>query len=209
MFPCEFVKVRRFAAVLCAAHALLLLLTGCMSPKAPIGDTPGDIAKAGRLSVTTYGPDQQTVVDRQTGGFELLTNQQRTTYAILSPLGQTIANIRLTEQEATITTANQQRFIAQGAGADQRVTREALGWPLPLSGLAMVLSSELHSEGKTWNLANGWQAETLESVANKPKKLRLSWSYSANIDSERLFTEQTKTSFPELGRIAVLIVINE
>ena len=200
-------NILRCAAALCAVGVFSLL--GCVSPTAPLISSPQEVSKAGRLSITTYEHDQQTVADHQTGGFEFLSNPNLTTYTLLSPLGQTIANIRLTSLEATIITANQQRFVATGLGADQQVTREALGWPLPLKGLSNLLTSQEHSNGKTWDLANGWQAETLESVANKARRLRLNWQNQAIIDSERLVTDQTKTNLPEIGRIAVLMVINE
>jgi outer membrane lipoprotein LolB len=88
-----------------------------------------NIELAGRFSVRYWQDGQEQAVH---GNFHWQQAGERTRVALLSPLGQTLATIELTPKAATLTLAGKAPRTAADADA---LAAEALGWPLPVSGL--------------------------------------------------------------------------
>ena len=92
----------------------------------PYRDT---IELTGRLQVN-YQKDGQP--NSMNGGFEWSQRPGQVDVAFLNPLKQTVATISVTPQQATLTEAGR----APRSAADiDALTRQALGWSLPVSGL--------------------------------------------------------------------------
>ncbi|WP_194711450.1 lipoprotein insertase outer membrane protein LolB [Noviherbaspirillum soli] len=66
------------------------------------------------------------------GSFEWRQRPDNTQLTLLSPLGQTLAQIMVTPDGATLTQAGQPPLSAADADA---LASQALGWPLPVAGL--------------------------------------------------------------------------
>jgi len=66
------------------------------------------------------------------GSFEWKQRPDNTRLTLLSPLGQTLAQIMVTPDGATLTQAGQPPLSAADADA---LASQALGWPLPVAGL--------------------------------------------------------------------------
>jgi hypothetical protein len=190
---------RTIRAVGFISVALACSLTfGCASLAPAPAQTEEAQLRNGRFSVTSYLRDQQTVLERQSGGFSAEISDAKTRVDLVSPLGQIIARVAVTPTSATIETAQGQKFTDTSAQADQRVTEQALGIPLPLLGLSKNLIST-----KTITVV-GWNTELLESVNDRPKRLRMTWIRQS--DESKHFDTLLN---PEIGRIVVLVIINE
>jgi outer membrane lipoprotein LolB len=158
------------------AHALLLglLVAACATlPPPPLGE--GEFAVVGRVAVR-YGAEAASgrVTWRHTRSADDL--------LIASPLGQGIAEITRRGGGYTLVTANAQRFTAADP---ERLTEQALGWPLPLGGLPDWLQGRSQAGGAADaryegnRLAelreDGWTIEYLEydELLRLPRRLRL------------------------------------
>jgi hypothetical protein len=180
------------------ALALLGVIVGCASLKPPTQMTETSTLREGRFSVTAYQKDQQSIVDRQSGGFSAEISQQSARVDLVSPLGQIIARVSVAPNLATIETAQGQKFTDNSEKADQRVTEKALGIPLPLLGLSKNLVN-------TEPIAvSGWNTEVLETVNQRPKRIRMTWI--RQFDESKHFDTLLNS---EIGRIVVLVIINE
>lgn len=117
-----------------ALAAFATVLTGCATSSAnlshanvaPYRDT---VSLTGHLSVN-YQKDSQP--QSISGKFDWEQAPGRVNVTLASPLGQTIAQISVTPESATLTQANRPPRVA--ADLDT-LTRESLGWSLPVSGL--------------------------------------------------------------------------
>lgn len=118
--------------------AFTLLVAGCAgiatAPQAPadaslIRTYQQAIDVTGRMSVRyqQYGRDEALH-----GSFEWQQRPGKTQLTLSSPLGQTIARIDILPDGATLTQSGQAPLAAADADA---LTAQALGWPLPVSGL--------------------------------------------------------------------------
>jgi outer membrane biogenesis lipoprotein LolB len=194
-------KWRCFSTLLFAT----LLISGCASLAPPIpaasGESKETIARSGRFSVTTYQLDQQTILERQNGSFNADISEIKSRIDLLSPLGQILARVTVAPQFAVIETAQGQKFEDYSDIADLRVTEQALGMPLPLQGLTKNLQ-----DGAKNTPVVGWETEILETIGaqQRPRRIKMTWirhnSESAN---------NASPSSPEIGRIVVLVIINE
>ena len=107
-----------------AAAVLSLLLAGCVSvPVAPRAPQPFDLL--GRVLVTYSGGALSAVLR-----WEHSLEQDQ--IWLMTPTGQTLAYIVDSPQGATLTRADQRQYQASSVEA---LTRQALGWSLPLSQL--------------------------------------------------------------------------
>lgn len=87
------------------------------------------------------------------GSFEWRQRPDNTRLTLLSPLGQTLAQIAVTPDGATLTQAGQPPLSAADADA---LASQALGWPLPVAGLRDWLQGMVTvSGGKRVALAPG------------------------------------------------------
>ena len=118
---------------------LAAALAGCATTATQSTGAPGVQAAAtpyrdtveltGRLQVT-YRKDGQP--SSMNGGFEWAQRPGQIDVAFLNPLKQTVATISVTPQQATLTEAGR---APRSAGDIDALTRQALGWSLPVSGL--------------------------------------------------------------------------
>ncbi|WP_332877816.1 lipoprotein insertase outer membrane protein LolB [Massilia sp. S19_KUP03_FR1] len=121
---------RVFALAACAA-----VLAGCaITPSGPLSQAPvaayrETINLAGTMSVT-YQKDGQP--QPLTGKFDWQQTPGRVEVSLASPLGQTMATIVVTPESATLTQAERAPRVAKDL---ETLTHDALGWPLPVSGL--------------------------------------------------------------------------
>jgi outer membrane lipoprotein LolB len=120
-----------------------LLLAGCASLSTP--SAPDEVSRAaqqavqrpyhdiielgGRLSVRYQQNGSDQAIH---GSFNWSQSPERTMVAMLSPLGQTIATIDVTPSQSTLVQAGQPPRTATDVDA---LAANALGWPLPVSGL--------------------------------------------------------------------------
>jgi outer membrane biogenesis lipoprotein LolB len=189
-----FNSVRRLGASL----AFLVTLAGCagLNPAPQISEA--STQREGRFSVTAYQKDQQTVLDRQSGSFSAEISTDAARLDLVSPLGQIVARVSVAPNLATIETAQGQKYSDTSNIADQRVTEKALGIPLPLLGLSQSLISTQSI------VVPGWNTELLETVNQRPKRLRMTWI--RQFDESKHFDTLLNS---EIGRIVVLVIINE
>lgn len=109
-----------------------LLLVGCATgPRSQTAVAPyrADIELNGRLSVN-YSRDGKRA--SLSGKFNWLQTATATDVSLASPLGQTIATIRVTSGYASLTQAGKAARVAADLDA---LSRQTLGWSLPVSGL--------------------------------------------------------------------------
>lgn len=120
--------------LLTAAVSACLLLGGCASTSAPrsgnaVAAFQDSIELSGRLSVN-YSKDGKP--EALSGKFNWRQRPGRIDVSLASPLGQTIATISVTPQQASLTEAGKPPRVA--ADIDT-LSAQALGWSLPVSGL--------------------------------------------------------------------------
>lgn len=115
------------ATLAVSACATMAPGSGEHQPRAP---TPFDLS--GRVLVSYDGRAFSSSV-------RWLHAQQRDEIWLLSPVGQTIAYINAGDSGATLTTANQTQY--QSASVEN-LTRQALGWALPLAHLQYWVRGE-------------------------------------------------------------------
>jgi hypothetical protein len=187
-------SVARLGAVL----ALAVTITACAGLSPPTQMTEASTQRQGRFSVTAYQKDQQTVLDRQSGGFSAEISEKTTRVDLVSPLGQVIARVSVAPYLATIETAQGQKYSDNSENADQIVTQRALGIPLPLLGLSKSLISSQSIA------VPGWKTELLEIANQRPKRIRMTWI--RQFDESKHFDTLLNS---EIGRIVVLVIINE
>ena len=116
---------------------LAAVLAGCATTSNQPGTSGGATAGAyrdtielsGRLSVNYQKDGQPGSV---TGNFEWSQQPGSIDVALFSPTGQTVATIKVTPEQATLTQAN---AAPRSAKDIDTLTTQALGWSLPVSGL--------------------------------------------------------------------------
>ena len=122
--------IRRAVALAAFAAAL----SGCATTSAPLSQAPvaayrDTIDLAGRLTVN-YQKDGKA--ESVTVHYDWQQTPGRIDVGVATPLGQTVANITVTPESATLTQAERPPRVARDIEA---LTAEALGWSLPVSGL--------------------------------------------------------------------------
>lgn len=196
-----------------AALSLTLLLAACADMNPHSGQDPGppvarhyqdSIVLNGRLSILYTQRNQPQSLY---GSFTWSQQADHTQLSLLSPLGQTLAVIDIRPGIAVLT----QPGKAPLAAADVDVlTAQALGWPLPVSGLRDWLQGFGHDLNGNpfvahpangphrfltqdgWTLTYGdWQDGEANSIRNHPKRIDL--------------TRQTQ----QAGAVSIRIVIVE
>lgn len=199
-------KLRLIAALLPA-----LLLGACSTlPSVPSTTAPAASVRAyhqtiemnGRLSVQYQHEGRDEALH---GSFTWSQTAQDTHIALLSPLGQILAQINVTPQGATLAQAGQPVRAAADADA---LAAEVLGWPLPVAGLRDWLQAfAIDAQGQRWSAPDtdtpaelltrdgwqlryaGWQTDDTQAVP-RPRR----------IDLARDTTQA--------GRVAIRIVID-
>lgn len=187
-----------------AAFAALLLAGGCSTtPPSP----PSQLARSyhetinlsGRLSVQyqQHGKPQS-----MQGKFSWMQNSETTHIALLSPLGQTMAKIVISPNQASLQQAGEPPRLAADINA---LSTQMLGWPLPVAGLRNWLQGfAVDDKG----IRRAAMPDALSSFGSDGWQVRyVSWqgeadapAYPRRIDLER--------ATPEAGAIALRIVID-
>jgi outer membrane lipoprotein LolB len=118
------------------AAAGVLVLAGCATPTANIANPNASVGAyrdtidlSGRLTANWQKDGQLQSI---TGKFEWTQRPGRVDVSLANPLGQTIAEISVTPESATLTQGNHPPRVARDIDA---LSAAALGWPLPVSGL--------------------------------------------------------------------------
>lgn len=119
---------------LLALAACSAVLAGCATSSASLSHASvaayrDTVNLAGKLSAN-YRKDGQP--QSVTVGYDWEQAPGRIDVTVASPLGQTMAKISVTPESATLTEANRPPRVAKDLDT---LTREALGWSLPVSGL--------------------------------------------------------------------------
>ena len=120
-------KLKLFLAA--GAAALLAACATTPTSQANVAAYRDTLELSGRISVR-YLKDGKD--ENLSGKFNWSQKGTRTDVSLASPLGQTIAKISVTPQAATLTQADRAPRVAADIDA---LSAEALGWPLPVSGL--------------------------------------------------------------------------
>ncbi|MDB5776996.1 MAG: lolB [Herbaspirillum sp.] len=180
--------------------AMSLLLAGCATITAPTGTPPSAerqtgtlrtyrdaIDVGGRLSVQYRQNDKDQAVH---GSFTWAQRPGQTVVTLLSPLGQTMATIEITPSLSTLTQAGQAPRTAADVDA---LAADALGWPLPVSGLrdwlqgfavdadgGRFIATPRNTENSSVTTGDGWrirypswQDDADMSARNHPKRIDL------------------------------------
>lgn len=145
-----------------------------------------NIELSGRLSIRYEQDRREQAVH---GSFTWNQSARHIVLSLLSPLGQTLATIDIKPGLAVLTQSGK----APLAAADVDIlTEQALGWPLPVSGLRDWLQGfGRGADGKSfvaqpsndttryvtpdgWNLSYGeWQDDAAKTAQNRPKRIDL------------------------------------
>ena len=126
------------------ASATLALLGGCTTPQRQLIPTAGTGYWSGRMSVQVQSAPPQTT----SGSFELSGNPRQGELVLLNPLGNIVARVHWTAEQASVTQGN---TVREKASLDE-LTQELLGTSLPIAALFDWL------QGRN-TPAQGWQAE--------------------------------------------------
>ncbi len=169
---------------------MTLALAGCalqkIAPSSP--DAPGGLAAhtlSGRLSVRY--PDPRTGHDESAfAHFDWSDAGGRIRVQLLDPLGQSLALIESDPHQSILTLRDGQRFTGD---SPEELTQAALGWRLPLSGLADWLDGRAAHGGVIRRDADGvghleedgWRISFTASDASPadhaaPRRLDLSYT---------------------------------
>ena len=205
--------LRRCGAACSLAALFALSLTGCAGLMPQSTPEPGPqltrhysdaIALGGRMSIRYTQNDREQAVH---GSFTWDQSANNIVMSLLSPLGQTLATIEIRPGVAILKQSGKAPLSA--ADVDM-LTEQALGWPLPVSGLRDWLQGFGHdSKGQTfvaqpssevhdvdtrdgWKLSYGeWQDNAANTAQNHPKRIDL--------------TRKTR----QAGPVAIRIVIDK
>ena len=122
--------MRRAATLLAFVAAGALAACASLAPPPAASDQPFDLV--GRVAVNSEGRAFSSSMRWQHG-------PGREELWLLTPLGQTLAHIVADGDGATLTGADQKQYRASSVEA---LTRQALGWELPLSRLTWWVRGE-------------------------------------------------------------------
>jgi outer membrane lipoprotein LolB len=184
---------RRFAILAITAAMLGGCATTAHLSRATVADYRENIDLTGRLSVN-YQKDGQP--QALTGLFTWEQKPDRVDVSLASPLGQTLATISVTPNEAVLTQSGREPRVARDIDA---LTQETLGWDLPVSGLRDWLQGYATDAGGKRFAASpaqnsvftrdGWRLRFVEwqdEVAARPVPRVISAERSATAHSDEL-----------------------
>ncbi len=157
-----------------------------------------EIELAGRFSVR-YAQDGQEQAAH--GQFQWVQAGGRTDIKLLSPLGQTVATIELAPMLAKLTMAGKAPRTALDADA---LVADALGWPLPVSGLRGWL------QGCAQTAEGGHFVATPDSSEARThdgwRLHYLAWEQEGNIPRPKRIDLERQT---ENGEVSLRLVIDD
>jgi outer membrane lipoprotein LolB len=122
----------KFPFRLLATAAVAFALTGCATANlstAPVAAYRDTIELNGKIAVNFQNNAEQPPVN---GNFTWTQRPGRVDVSVFDPFGQTVAEISVTPDSATLT---QPRREPRTAKDIDTLTQQTLGWPLPVAGL--------------------------------------------------------------------------
>lgn len=165
---------------LAATVILLLLIAACAAPRAP------QRLPASNAGIEAFALSGRVAVRAEQRGYSASLRWRhqavRDSLRLLSPLGSVIAEVEADPEGATLTTAD--RKVYRSADV-QALTREVLGWDLPLAGLrhwvlgrpdpASPVQAEERGDGDrlTALTQNGWRIAYLEYAGDSALPARM------------------------------------
>lgn len=198
-------RMRSSSRAALVAAAFSLSLAGCATvggktgadianPTAQVGAYRDTIDLSGRLSVTYQKDGQPQYLN---GGFGWMQRPGRIDVSLSNPLGQTVAEIQVTPQAASLRQGSQPPRTA--ADIDT-LTAQTLGFPLPVSGLRDWLQGyAIDARGQRFvaSPANGsvvtndgwhvafvtWQDPAAGGTAPMPRRIDVKRGVAANGDA--------------------------
>lgn len=185
----------RAALTACAAAGVLALAGCATAPSGPLSSVhvaPYSETQELRGSMSanfTRDGNRESL----TGNFEWRQSAARTDITLSSQLGQTIAVIAVTPEGATL---NDGKNPPRSARDINQLSREALGWPLPVAGLRDWLQGHaIGADGKPFvaspavssvKTRDGWQLSYVSwqdgSMPPKPKRIDVERRTGETID---------------------------
>ena len=188
--------------------AFSLLAAGCAgiatAPQVPadagvIRNYQQAIDITGRMSVRYQQYGREEAVH---GSFEWQQRPGRTQLTLSSPLGQTIAQIAILPDGATLTQSGQPPLAAANADA---LTTQALGWPLPVSGLRDWLQGTVIDVGGKKRVATPQDENTDIVTADGWRMRYAAWDDTAAPRPRRIDLARTTG---QAGEVALRLVID-
>ncbi len=177
-------------AALAAAGALVL--AGCATPAMPPAPAPDSGAPnhwTGRFAATVTEAGDAAREERSTGRFALRALGTRTELELSTPLGQTIAELRLDAAGATLRAADGQTWQAPSAEA---LTEQVFGWRVPVADLPAWLAgrvaepTERDGARVVAGRDGGWSVRFDATGPGSPQRLSLDWPAGAGPMQRRL-----------------------
>ncbi|MDW8469480.1 MAG: lipoprotein insertase outer membrane protein LolB [Burkholderiales bacterium] len=157
------------------ALAAVCVLAGCAAPGLAPDSAPAEFELTARFAVWYRG-------EAASGSVAWRWAERAEELRIGSTLGQGIAHIRREGAEFVLTTAESRQYRATDA---EGLTEQALGFRLPLTGLADWVRARpapgpsrarLDAEGRLAQLEqSGWTIDYLEYAGARPVRLRLAY----------------------------------
>jgi outer membrane lipoprotein LolB len=188
--------------------ALSLLSAGCANlgtaPQASadvgiIRNYQQSIDITGRMSVRYQQYSRDEALH---GSFEWQQRPGKTQLTLRSPLGQTIAQIDILPNGATLSQSGQPPLAAADADA---LTAQALGWPLPVSGLREWLQGTITDQSGKKRIATP-QDENTDIVTADGWRIRYAaWDSTTTPRPRRIDLSRTTE---QAGEVALRLVID-
>ena len=167
-----------------ALCGLLAALAGCASTR------PAQVLPASNVSIGAFFLNGRVAVKLDGRGYTASLRWRhsatRDSLRLLSPLGSVVGEIESDSNGATLTTGDKKVYRSSDA---QSLTREVLGWDLPLSGLRYWVTgradpaSPVQAEDRDHNqrlkslMQNDWRIAYLEYFGDSALPARLSLAY--------------------------------
>lgn len=211
MFGCRrvfFYEVNLHRAA--CAIALTLAIGGCASVGAPLAPAMSQVQSgasvseyrqtielAGRISVRYQKDGKEEALH---GSFTWSQTPGHTLVTLLSPLGQTLATIDVTPDISSLIQAGQEPRSATDVDT---LAAQALGWPLPVSGLRGWLQGFASDDAGRPFIARSQAATNAVTTPDGWRIQYLGWddeSHPKRIDLERLTAQA--------GAVAIRIIID-
>ena len=191
--------------MLAVAATFAATLAGCATSTATlsqstVGAYRDSVELSGRVAVT-YQKDGRR--ESSNGNFTWDQRGNAVDVTLVSPLGQTVATIQVTPGSATLIQAGQ----APRSAADiDSLTQQALGWPLPVSGLRDWLQGYAVDAGGR-RFAASPANNTVET--NDGWRLRfISWQDEAAPQPQPRLINAERSAAGDIQDLAIRIVID-
>ena len=167
----------------CALCALVLALAGCAT-------RPAQVLPASNTSITAFSLNGRVAVKMDNRGYTASLrwkhSASRDSLKLLSPVGSIVGEIEADAGGATLTTSDKEVYRSDDA---QSLTREVLGWDLPLAGLrywvtgrvdpaSPVQAEDRDDKQRLKSLTqNDWRIAYLEYFGDSALPARLALAY--------------------------------